>query len=432
MVLIFRLQYLIYQSLWLIFSFFLLIYIAWFYRGYRNHNSRLFERFGFGSKDKIHKKKYWLHLASVGEVKTALPFIQVLLKEIPLEKFLFTTNTPTGEKILKECLGYNVEHCYMTFDFYLFVKRFLKNHDPCCLLLFETEVWPSLIVESFRYGFPILLINARMSKKSHKNYMKFSKFSKTVFEKINLVLAQFQEDSDRFLQLGAKIVKRMGSLKFDQSPHENLIQKAEKYKKKLNHQSKRQIILAASVHPEEVEIILESFLLLNKERPNLLLLLAPRHPQTFNSIYEVCQSKGFKLERKSDNNSVSISTEILLIDTMGELHMLCGCADVAIMGGTFIEHGGHNFLEPAAWGVPIVSGTSDYNFSYIANGLRQCGALLQVANKEELISALNSLLIDEQSRQNKANAAIQFVKQNQGSINNLRAYLKPYLNLDNT
>ncbi len=377
-------------------------------------------------------KKIWVHTASVGEVNAALPLLRELITRYGVNSLLITTTTPTGEQVLKKALGESVNHLYLPFDHYLLMRRFFYKFKLQCVILFETEIWPSLIVEASRYDTKIILVNARMSKKSKYNYLKFQSLTRFIFNKILLVVAQTKQQSDYFYELGASNCKDSDSLKFAISIAES--SRAQSIKRRhswLRSSKNKKIIIAASTHPQEETVILQAFKQLQRAGLKVLLVLVPRHVERSDEVQSLCLQQGLSVIRYCDDASPDDTVDIVLVDVVGKLFELFGIANVAIMGGTFVEHGGQNFLEPAAWGLPIVSGKSDYNFSEIAKNLMDNGALSQVDDAESLTQALKTLLSSDSTAKKQGAAAEKYSLKNGDSAKKMMALMTPFLPKNN-
>ena len=233
-----------------------ILYLRWRYRNYPDHCLRLFERFGI-YKNKPKKYVLWLHLASVGEVKASLPLLNELLKKFSSDEVVITTNTPTGEEVLRQILAENIQHYYLPFDFSVFMQRFISKIQPDCLIIFETEIWPSLLRVCRNKAITSLLINARLSEKSRKNYQRFANLSESAIQSITMIAAQTPTDAEALKFFGATNVKVTGSIKTDIVLSEQWVQSSKKYKVNWSLNGKRYIVLAASTHSGEDKIILE-------------------------------------------------------------------------------------------------------------------------------------------------------------------------------
>jgi 3-deoxy-D-manno-octulosonic-acid transferase len=427
------LLYSLYNILWFLILLPVAGVIFWRYRQYPQHRLRFGERLTvYNNKNKVLPKKIWVHTASVGEVNAALPLLRELITRYGVNSLLITTTTPTGEQVLKKALGESVNHLYLPFDHYLLMRRFFYKFKLQCVILFETEIWPSLIVEASRYDTKIILVNARMSKKSKYNYLKFQSLTRFIFNKILLVVAQTKQQSDYFYELGASNCKDSDSLKFAISIAES--SRAQSIKRRhswLRSSKNKKIIIAASTHPQEETVILQAFKQLQRAGLKVLLVLVPRHVERSDEVQSLCLQQGLSVIRYCDDASPDDTVDIVLVDVVGKLFELFGIANVAIMGGTFVEHGGQNFLEPAAWGLPIVSGKSDYNFSEIAKNLMDNGALSQVDDAESLTQALKTLLSSDSTAKKQGAAAEKYSLKNGDSAKKMMALMTPFLPKNN-
>lgn len=416
---------LFYSALFYLLLPFILLRLVW--RGFKapGYRQRWRERFGFVNKSvslnkTLDKKltRFWLHAVSLGEVVAAQPLVAQCLKYYPHTEFIITCSTPTGFSQIERAFGDNprVSYCYAPYDLPDSVKRFLKRVQPDAFLIMETEIWPNMITQCHRQHIPVILINGRLSQRSFKRYRFFSDFSRQIFSKITTIFAQADQDAGFFKQLADMPVIVSGSVKSDIFISDELQQGAQTYRTQIEQEGKRSIIIAASTHKGEDEIILATLKQLREVNPDLLCILVPRHPERFDAVAELCAKQGFSIAKKSTNEKVSVNTDILLGDTIGDLLLMYGVADIAIVGGTFIDNGGHNFLEPAAWGLPIVSGTSDFNFSQIAKGLREKQALIQVKDAEQLKQTLAELLEQETVGKELGLAAKQYVIDQRGAL----------------
>jgi len=370
----------------------MMVITVWRYRSYSSHNNRFLERLSF-YKNTTQSKMIWLHTASVGEVNAALPLINKLIEKYSASSIVVTTTTPTGEKILTDSLNSSVQHYFLPFDTSFLMRRFVTRIKPKLLVLFETEVWPSMLVESKRNGINSILVNARLSEKSVKKYKKVKSLSEYIFGQLALAIAQTKKDADNLSSVGVNDIEVLGNLKFSVDISRSMVNKAKK-------------------------IVLNAFKELKKIEPNLLLVIVPRHVERCGHIYSLCEQyfpTTIYNEATFKNGTFASDNDIVLVDVTGKLLMLFGVSDIAIMGGTFIERGGHNFLEPAMWAIPIVSGKSDYNFTDIAKCLVDVQALTKVNNGDDLVNILKQLLLSKALRDQKGTAAQDYVK-NQGDI----------------
>ncbi|UYI47293.1 lipid IV(A) 3-deoxy-D-manno-octulosonic acid transferase [Vibrio natriegens] len=343
------------------------------------------EHFGITPKLNIDQRPIWIHAVSVGESIAAAPLIKALKKQNPEQTILVTTTTSTGaEQVAK--LGDLVEHRYMPIDFSFAVKGFLKATNPKQMLIIETELWPNTLNTVHKAGIPITVVNARLSEKSCLNYAKVQPLFNLLHPKLTQVLCQTESDAERFSRLGVDNNKLSvtGSIKFDIQISDDVKVKGKELRSALGKH--RPVWIAASTHKGEDEQVLEAHKQVLESHSDALLILVPRHPERFDSVFELCQKHSFETIRRTSQSDVAESTQVYLGDTMGEMLILIGAADVCFMGGSLIgdKVGGHNVLEPAALGVPVITGPSYYNFAEIVKDLSAQHILTIIETEQEL------------------------------------------------
>ncbi len=411
----------------------ILLRLLW--RGFKapQYWQRINERFGFFSPSKTllaahqnNKKIIWLHTVSVGELLASKPLITACLARYPECYMVVTTTTPTGSEQAKKLVGDRIFHVYVPYDLPGSVKRFLHCVKPSLLLVMETEIWPTTISLCYKKNIPVVLMNARLSNRSLKRYQCFASFSSSIFKKIAMIVAQSEADLKNFEHLTTSNIIQAGSIKSDIAIDENILNAAKSFKEYFLCGNERPVLIAASTHKSEDEIILSAFSLLKKKYPTLLLMLAPRHPERFVNVFNLCQERKFSTIKKSEKRVLS-QEDILIIDSIGELFMLYGVSDIAIMGGTFVSRGGHNFLEPAVWGKAIICGYSDYNFSTIAKVLESKGVLLRAKNAVEIAENVDVLLSNPELRMQKKQAAKKYIEENRGAVEKHLSIIDQYI-----
>ncbi|MGI2945979.1 lipid IV(A) 3-deoxy-D-manno-octulosonic acid transferase [Vibrio diabolicus] len=381
--------------------------------------SRWKEHFGITPKLKSNDKPIWIHAVSVGESIAATPLIKVLKEQNPEQSILVTTTTSTGaEQIAK--LGDLIEHRYMPIDFGFAIKGFLKAVQPKQMLIIETELWPNTLNEVHKAGIPISVVNARLSEKSCKNYAKIQRLFNQLHPCLTQVLCQTASDAERFERLGVekKKLSVTGSIKFDIQISEQVKQQGQQLRAQLGDD--RPIWIAASTHKNEDEQVLDAHRQVLKSHPNALLVLVPRHPERFDDVFTLCQQQGFNTVRRTSTHAVETNTQVYLGDTMGEMLTLMGAADICFMGGSLIgdKVGGHNVLEPAALGVPIINGPSFFNFQEIVDSfVKECGLII-VKDRSTLAKTIIQLIEFPEKRIAYHTAASKIVNMNQGAIKN--------------
>ncbi len=397
------------------------ILLRLFWRGLKApaYRSRLAERFGWFTAPALNKP-LWIHAVSVGETIAAAPLINRLLAENPAQQIIVTTMTPTGSERVRALFGERVFHVYAPYDLPDAIGRFLKRCRPCALIIMETELWPNTIHACSRRNLPVLVANARLSARSARGYARFGALSRSMLQQISRIAAQHQDDGQRFTQLGLPTDRLTitGSIKFDLELPNNLHKDAQALRRQLG--SARPIWIAASTHAGEDERLLQAHRHLLKRHPNLLLILVPRHPERFDQVYQLCGEQGLSTARRSRTEPCTDATRVLLGDTMGELMLFYGAADIAFVGGSLVANGGHNPLEPAALGLPILMGPHLFNFSHICTQLQDAGGLRVVdADAQAISDALANWLSQPGQREAAGQAALGVVKANQGALSRL-------------
>ncbi|MES2822913.1 MAG: lipid IV(A) 3-deoxy-D-manno-octulosonic acid transferase [Pseudomonadota bacterium] len=413
----------IYTSVFYLAIPFILLRLLWRAFAAPAYARRWSERFGFfpslvkSRRDPGNAKKIvWVHTVSVGEFIAALPIIKHLQTN-PALQLVVTTTTPTGSDRVRAMLGDSVFHVYAPYDLPDVIARFLQRIKPSLLLIMETELWPNTIAACTKRNIPVVLVNGRMSKKSARGYQKFSALTRPMLQNMSLVLVQNKEDAARFNNLGLRVESTQitGNIKFDLVLTDELLQQAVQLKQLWNHNRERLIWIAASTHLGEDEIILEAFRQLRPQLKKLLLVLVPRHPERFNSVHNLCVSRGFNVAKRSLGD-VRAATDIIVGDTMGELLLLFGASDIAFVGGSLVPNGGHNFIEPAAWQLPLLSGLHVFNFAEVARLLQEAGALTLVSTANELAEQIRLLVLDDRERDRRGMAALRVANENRGAL----------------
>lgn len=390
------------------------------------YRQRIAERFGFFSAP-TQKNGIWVHAVSVGETIAAAPMIRALLEKYPQHSITVTTMTPTGSErvsvlFAQEIASGRIFHVYAPYDLPDAVTRFLRRVQPRLLIVVETELWPNMIHGCARRNIPVLLANARLSKKSARGYGRLSAITSPMLREMTKVVAQNAVDGERFVELGLprERLAISGSVKFDLVIDDELKLRAKKMRESFGD---RPVWIAASTHEGEDEIVLAAHRKILKVHASALLVLVPRHPERFNQVANLIEREGLSVQRRSMGEIVSHKTQVLLGDTMGELLLLFGVADVAFVGGSLIARGGHNMLEPAAWGLPIITGDSDFNFREISDLLQAAGALLKFDSAVAIAAEIAKLLGNIDERKKRGAAALAVVANNRGALQKLLAQI---------
>jgi len=398
------------------------------WRGWRNREywRRWGERFGRFPSPEMNSP-IWIHAVSVGEVRAAQPLVREIKQRWPAIPLLVTTTTPTGSEQVKALFGESVLHTYLPYDLPGPVKRFLDGAQPRLALIMETELWPNLFHGCASRKIPIIIANARLSARSLRGYRRVSSLIRETLRSIYLVAAQGEQDAERFRQLGmeADRIRVTGSMKFDQPLPEGLQKHAGELRRRLGE--KRMLWIAASTHQGEEEQILDALRQVRREHPDCLLMLVPRHPERFGRVAELCSRAGFRVVRRSSGRPCDQDVDIFLGDTMGELMLFYAASDVAFVGGSLVPTGGHNMLEPAALGKPVIAGPHLFNFTEIAAAMERAGALCRVADGAELAEVTSRLLSSPEERAGMGEAGRRLVQQNRGALQRVLDLVRPCL-----
>lgn len=376
---------------------FLFIVIQLYFRNvkfpaYRKRNAERFGHYPFSLKQSI-----WIHAVSGGEVITIAPIIEQCLRDYPGRPVLVTTMTPTGAMQVERLFAKRVHHVFVPYDVTMFVSRFLKAMEPSIAIFVETEIWPTLLSECKRRGIPTLLLNARLSEKSFKRYKRVKWLMQDTFHAFTHLAVQTPVEVERFHALGVPLqhMTVTGSLKCDVERTASLFEEAAQLRNQLG--SDRFVWIAASTHQGEEEIILAAHQRIVEQIPTALLILVPKHPDRFVSVATLAARHGvIALRSKKEWPTQAIS--IYVGDTLGELVLLYAAADVAFVGGSFIPQGGHNLLEPASVGKPVLSGHHLHNFHAISQWLLEAKALTLVDDAESLAQAVLYLAVHSEER----------------------------------
>ena len=405
---------------------FAFVMVLW--RGVRDRSywQALGERFGWGAPSHA-APSLWLHAVSLGEMTAAAPLVRALMSRYPQSPLLLTTATPTGRARARELYGVAVDVRFLPYDTPGAVARFMDRARPRVAILMETELWPNLFRECERRRVPLVLASARLSAKSVARYRRFGALFRGIFSASSLIAAQTREDAERFIAIGAPSarIQVVGNIKFDVQVSEDVMARAGALRASLG--GGRPVWIAGSTHAGEEEQVLVAHRLLRTEQPAALLLLVPRHPDRFDAVAEQLRHGAVRFTRRSGGELPDGATQVVLVDTVGELAALYAAADVAFVGGSLVPIGGHNLLEPAALGVPVLTGPSYFAGKDIARLLIQQGAALEVQDARELAAALARLLGDFAERRRMGAIGRRLVESNRGSVARLLELIEPWL-----
>jgi 3-deoxy-D-manno-octulosonic-acid transferase len=399
------------------FAFAGVLWRAWRDRSYREG---LGERFGWGARASSggtnSARTIWLHAVSLGEMSAAAPLVRALRSRYPDNPLVLTTATPTGRARARGLFGDTVDVRFLPYDTPGAVARFLDRIQPRLAIIMETELWPNLFRECEHRGVPLVLASARLSAKSVSRYRRLGSLFRGIFSASSLIAAQTLKDAERFVAIGAQSARTrvIGNIKFDMELGAGVADQGRALRASFG--SARPTWIAGSTHAGEEEQVLAAHEELRADRADALLLLVPRHPDRFRAVADLLSSRGLRFTRRSSGMLPDAATPVMLVDSVGELAALYASADVAFVGGSLVPIGGHNLLEPAALGVPVLTGPYHSNGRDVARLLLEQGAALQVVDARELGAALVRLLADPKERRRIGAIGQHIVESNRGSV----------------
>ncbi|MBF7073733.1 3-deoxy-D-manno-octulosonic acid transferase [Glaciecola sp. MH2013] len=381
------------------------------------------ERFGFIGKKK--QGGILVHCVSMGEVNAARNVIEQLLLKYPELAVTITTSSTTGAKHARAIFKDRVQHCYLAIDLPICMSLFFSKLQPSMVIVTEVEIWPNMLEHCYRRKIPTLLINARMSANSVKNYQGLAWLMRPSLRKFTKICAQSSKDFERFLSLGVYKPNLLlsNNMKFDLQIDANDGVLAKRITDTLDLAS-REVFVAGSTHEGEELRCLEVFSALKKLKPNMLLILVPRHPHRFDKVAQLCLASGFSTLRSStlaikkseSSTKAAVCPDILVVDEMGLLKACFQLASIAFIGGSFVDKGGHNALESALYGVPTVMGPSVYNNPVICDALARSGGLCIIESQKSFTDTLLRWLQDDKLRAELAIALQAVLKNNAGAV----------------
>lgn len=361
----------------------------------KEDEARIDERRGVPGRERPQGALVWIHGASVGESLSVIPLVARLLELRPDINFLVTTGTVTSAKLMEERLPEGAFHQYIPLDHPDFVESFLSHWKPEAAIFVESEFWPNLIL-SARKKIPYLaLVNGRISPRSFDDWKRQSNSIKFILSSFDKIIAQDYQNADRLTTLSGGVVEMFGNLKNAAAPLPSCDDEVAHLRAQING---RKFWLAASTHQGEEEIILAAHKILSREFPNLLTIIAPRHPGRGGEVAALASEQSLSNVRRSQNGPLTDDTNIYIADTLGELGVFYRLSDIAFVGGGITPKGGHNPLEPARLGAAILHGPHIFNFVETYGDIRSAGGAALVRNEREIATAVRRLLSDEKTR----------------------------------
>jgi 3-deoxy-D-manno-octulosonic-acid transferase len=390
----------------------------------------------------------WLHCVSVGETQAARPLVDRLRKQFPDHALVVSTITRTGQKLAHDVFARQADDVfYFPFDWRWSARRALRTINPSVVLLMETELWPNFLRECRSRDIPVALVNGRISRQSYRRYSLIKWFLRRVLESVTVAVMQSEADARRLQDLGMRgdRIRTAGNLKFDAGVVPAAAEKTAEIRERFGLHGDVPLILAASTHAPEEKILLDTFKNISSSAhvprsqhtgpaPPMRLMLAPRHPERFTEVASLVQNSGMSWARRTNAaNTGDTHASVILLDTIGELPATYALATVVFVGGSIVDRGGHNVLEPAAAGVPVVTGAHTHNFNAIVSLMNEAGALVQLPPVEgdavsaELARVLSDLLGDAARRTELAKHAKELIASNKGAAERTVNIIAPLL-----
>ena len=406
------------------------------YFGGKRYGMGLGERLGFyhrGIRSAVKgSRPVWIHAASVGEILAATGLIEEIKKRFPYRRIMVSAFTCTGYELARRNLA-RESVIFFPLDHPWIVKRALFTFDPSLMVFLETEIWPNMLRSAHRRGTPTLLLSGRLSVRSFNKYFLLSRFFRDVLRYFSSMGMQTEEDANRVRKLGADPfrvtvtgnLKLAGSAKGPDSKDKGLDALGLK-----SNSARRFLLVAGSSHRGEEEILLDAYCRLKPHFPDFQMVLAPRHPQRFDEVERLLKASGLAFEKKSqDNGQHSVPPDVFFLDTLGELQQFYAAGDIAFVGGSLVDVGGHNLLEPARARRPVLFGPYMANFAALANEMKERGGGLEVRDAEDLVRAITDLLNDANKRLAMGETAYQVAadggRAGERTIELLLRYLQP-------
>ena len=397
-------------------------------RGFRDrsHWEGFSERFGLGTKLQG-RRNIWVHAVSVGEVQASAPLVHALLAKFPEIPLVLTTGTATGRARARALFKERVDVRYVPIDLPGSVRRFFQRVNPALAVILETEIWPNLYHRCGRLGIPLVLASARISPRSVKSYRRLVGLFRQTLSHGIFIAAQSEQDAERFRSIGASPERThvVGNIKFDFSLPPSIESQGAELRRLLGMD--RPVWVAGSTHGREEDVLIAAHRELRARYAQALLVLVPRHPPRFAEVADSLRAQGVNFVTRSSGAATVGNTEVFLVDKLGELLAFYAAGDVAFVGGSLVPIGGHNLLEPAALGLPVLAGPNNFNSADIARLLVECGAVRIVHDAPQISAAIGELLADPTERSNMGASGRKAVEQNRGAVRRLMEFLEPLL-----
>lgn len=400
----------------------------------RKRRKTVLQRLGFGQFTRQKSQKsglpqtdhpVWVHALSVGETFSSIELVKALKKKFNRRKIYFSVSTATGFIEAKKRLASETDHIFFyPYDLVFVVKKIIRRVSPSLFVLVESDLWPTFLLELKKKNIPAVLVNARLSSGSFKRYKRFSMIMMPVLNTFEKICVQSEQQGKRFMQIGVKPdkIRVTGNLKFDQRPEPVLPANRVSMKRALAVSENSKVFLAGSTHPGEEKILLASFKHLKAEFPELVMIIAPRNPERADEICGLAMGSGLTAAKMGQKKTPA--PEVIVVDTMGILGRLYAIADIAFVGGSLVNFGGHNPLEPAIFAKPILFGSYMNDFPEISQMLLGAQGAIQIKNPEHLYHSVRDLLIDPVKGQKIGKNAFGVFHVNQGAVEKTAAVIR--------
>jgi 3-deoxy-D-manno-octulosonic-acid transferase len=394
---------------------------------------RLRERLGlaFPKLGQPTQKRIWVHALSVGEVLSSIPLIEALRSGYPYREIALSVRTETGLKIAQQNLGRIVDYILpMPIDFWWSSRRIIQAIQPGLFIVVETDIWPGLVGSLKKRGIKTILVNGRISPHTERSYEKWRFIIKRILGQLEACLVQTEIDKKRIMKggLDSNKIKVTGNIKFDKKWRSMTYPERESRRALFGLEDQPTWIAGSTHYPEEASV-LKVFRELLHTFPDLVLIIAPRDMGRFDEVYEFARGKGLKVIRRTDLPVKKHECNVIILNTLGELGWVYGIADVAFVGGSLVKKGGHNLLEPASFGVPVLFGPHTYNFAAMAQSLMSQGGGYEVADEQALLLSMTNLLGDREKREWTGKKAQEFMQRNKGALDRVMEILNPYIEM---
>ncbi len=417
--------YHLYNFLWTVIFILLLPWL------FLNKNSRLYTKFAFGLSSGGNDKSIWIHALSVGEVISVKPLIVSLKEKYPDKKIFLTVKTKHGMEVAKKTLSNKIDGiCFLPLDFWWSIAKTVRHINPEIFILVETDIWPGLLHHLKKKEIKIILVNGRVSPRTFKGYKKLSFYFRSILNEIDLLLMQSELDSSRLWEVGVspEKLKTVGNMKFDRDWTPMTREEHDEWAGKLKIRDGVNIFIAGSTHEGEEEIILRVYKKLLENFPELILILAPRKIDGADDIYKLSISMGLATLKRTDlEKNEDVRYSVLILNTIGELERVYGLGTVSFVGGSMVPIGGHNLLEPAVFGCPVLYGKYMHNFVLMSELLAESGGGRMIKDEEDLFNTLEQLLTRRNISIKMGKNAGNFVKKNSGAVKRIMGLIGGYI-----